>query len=522
MTIPEVLSRILAQPPGNPALGIGGRTLSYGALVTEAGALARVVAEADCGALGVAGLLAARSLTAYAGALSALLAGRGYVPLNPGFPTERTASMLVQSGTRVLIVGREGLAALAPLLARAPASMTVIGPELDGFDGLEAVAPGHRFLTRRQLPAGGPPAVPPGGAGTIAYLLFTSGSTGRPKGVPVSFGNLASYLDHVVGRHGIGPGDRVSQTFDLTFDLSVHDLFVTWSAGACLCPLPEAALLAPARFIREAGLSVWFSVPSIPMLMQRTRTLRPGLFPGLRLSLFCGEALPHCLAAAWAEAAPHSTLINLYGPTEATIAITEHRWTRAGVARHGIVPLGTVFPGQRAALLAEDGAVVAGAGRGELCLSGPQVTAGYLDDPGKTARQFIALSGTGGLWYRTGDAVERDPDGCLYFLGRVDSQIKIMGHRIELQDVDHALREAAGSDLAVAVPWPETADGIRGLVGCVVPAGAVDAAALLAACRRRLPDYMVPARIVFFEDLPLNSNGKIDRKALRARLEAGS
>jgi acyl-CoA synthetase (AMP-forming)/AMP-acid ligase II len=97
-----------------------------------------------------------------------------------------------------------------------------------------------------------------------------------------------------------------------------------------------------------------------------------------------------------------------------------------------------------------------------------------------------------------------------------------MGHRIELQDVDHALREAAGSDLAVAVPWPETADGIRGLVGCVVPAGAVDAAALLAACRRRLPDYMVPARIVFFEDLPLNSNGKIDRKALRARLEAGS
>jgi amino acid adenylation domain-containing protein len=533
MTLPDVLSRILARPSGNPALEIAGRTLSYGALLAEAGTLAKALADADCGALGVVGVLGARSLTAYAGALSALLAGRGYVPLNPRFPPDRTASMLAQSGTRALIVGREGLGTLGTLLARSPAPMTVLGPELDGFDGLEAGFPGHRFLARRHLPAGGdtvPGLAPPGGAGAIAYLLFTSGSTGTPKGVPVSFGNLSCYVDYMVGRTGIGAGDRTSQTFDLTFDLSVHDLFVTWAGGACLCPLPEAALLAPARFIREAGLSVWFSVPSIPMLMRRTRTLRPGLFPGLRLSLFCGEALPQSLAEAWADAAPRSVIVNLYGPTEATIAITEYLWHReasAAAARHGIVPLGTVFPTQRAALLDEDGALVAGAGRGELCLGGSQVTAGYLDDPGKTARHYLTLpdpspgpaTGTG-LWYRTGDLVERDEAGCLYFLGRTDSQIKIMGHRIELQEVDHALRQAAGTDLAVAVPWPETGDGLRGLVGCVVPAGPADAAALLAACRNRLPDYMVPSRIVFLATLPLNSNGKIDRKALRAQLEA--
>ncbi len=524
MTTPDVLSRILAQPSGNAALEIAGRTWTYGALIKDAGSLAGILLDADCGGLGVVGLLAARSPTAYFGVLATHIAGRGYVPLNPRFPLERTVSMLAQSGTRTLVVGREGLEALGPLLARMPEAMLVVGPDLDGFDGLEDAHPRHRFLSRRQLSAGG--RMRPASASAVAYLLFTSGSTGTPKGVAVSFGNLASYVDYMIGRCEMGAGDRSSQTFDLTFDISVHDMFITWSSGACLCPLAEATLLAPARFIRDAGLTVWFSVPSVAMLMRRTRTLRPGLFPGLRLSIFAGEALPESLVAAWADAAPNSTIVNLYGPTEATITIAEYRWERdagARSVRHGIVPLGNVFPTQEAVLLGEDGLVIVDSGRGELCLSGSQVTAGYLNNPSKTAEQFITLPGcNAGPWYRTGDLVERDETGCLHYLGRIDSQIKLMGHRIELQEVDCALREAAGTDLAVAVPWPETADGIQGLVGCVVAGGEADAAALLAFCRRRLPDYMVPGRIVFLDMLPLNSNGKIDRKALRFQLDAGA
>ncbi len=519
----DMLSRILARPPGDAALRLQGRTVSYGDLIARASVLAGVIASADCGPTGVVGLLAARSLTAYSGALAAHLAGRGYLPLHPRFPVDRTRTMLACAGTRVLIVGREGLPALATLLAQAPAPLTIVGPELDGFEGLEDTCPGHRFLPGALLSDQGvlPGSRPP--ASAAAYLLFTSGSTGTPKGVPVSFGNLESYVAYMAERTALTAADRTSQTFEMTFDLSVHDLFVTWSAGACLCPLTEGELLAPARFIRDAGLTVWFSVPSVPMLMKRTRTLTPGVFPDLRLSLFCGEPLPESIAATWAAAAPRGALVNLYGPTEATIAIAEYAWTpdgSGGAARHGVVPLGRLFPGHRGALLGEDGDATEGPGRGELCLCGPQVTAGYLNDPERTARQYVALPGlSGGPWYRTGDVVERDGSGCLYFHGRVDSQIKLNGHRIELQEVDHVLRAVSGTDLAVTVAWPVTEEGVRGLVGCVgAPA---DAAALLAGCRERLPDYMVPARIVFPETLPLNSNGKIDRKALFDLLDFG-
>ena len=207
--------------------------------------------------------------------------------------------------------------------------------------------------------------------------------------------------------------------------------------------------------------------------MQRLRILRPGLFPALRWSLFCGEPLPRRIAAAWAAAAPNATLENLYGPTEATIAITAYRLPVGpdAVARlPDIVPIGRPFPGQAAIVLDAAGAPAPMGEAGELCLGGSQVAEGYWRRPDLTADRFLPpvgrASGTG--WYRTGDRARETAEHGLVFLGRMDRQVKINGHRVELQEVEAALRQAAASDCVAALAWPMDADGLaRGIVAFV-------------------------------------------------------
>jgi amino acid adenylation domain-containing protein len=518
------LNRVLANYGPRPALAIDGRVWSYAEVIDAAADLAQLLQATDGGRLGLVGLLAHKSFAAYVGAVGAHLAGRGYVPLNVKFPPQRLAAMLRSSGTGALVVGPEGLPRLAELLEAAAGGpfCTIVGLGLESFAGLDKQHPTHRFVlagrARRTDGLASPPAMP---AAATAYLMFTSGSTGTPKGVPVSFGNLDAYVAHIIGQFPLEPDDRVSQTFDMTFDLSVHDLFITWASGACLYPLADVTLLNPAKFIREMALTAWFSVPSVAMFMGRARTLKPGVFPSLRLSLFCGEPLPVVTANAWSAAAPRSRVVNLYGPTEATIAIAAYEWNeegRNGIPEGGTVPIGRVFAPQSFCLLAEGGQVTAGPGRGELCLAGSQVTEGYLTAPEKTAERYVALAALPGRWYRTGDLVEADTKAVLHFLGRIDFQVKVNGYRVELGELEATLRAASGCDAVVAVPWPASNGSAQGLVAFILGEPR-ESAAVLSFCRRALPDYMVPSRIVWKEALPLNPNGKIDRTALAAELE---
>jgi non-ribosomal peptide synthetase component F len=183
----------------------------------------------------------------------------------------------------------------------------------------------------------------------LAYLLFTSGTTGDPKGVPISHQNVTAFLAANLDHYQFGPGDRCSQTFDLTFDLSVFDLFMALGSGACLYPLSSTDLLSPVDAVAERGLSIWFSVPAVAALQRQRGALRPGVMPSLRASLFCGEALSVEVANAWSEAAPNSIGENLYGPTELTIACTRHRFSSIDrqsdhqLSPGGLVPIGR-FP----------------------------------------------------------------------------------------------------------------------------------------------------------------------------------
>jgi acyl-coenzyme A synthetase/AMP-(fatty) acid ligase len=280
--------------------------------------------------------------------------------------------------------------------------------------------------------------------------------------------------------------------------------------------------MSPGGFIRDAELTMWFSVPSTGVFMRKLGALKPGAFPSLRWSLFCGEPLPMEVAKAWAAAAPASQVENLYGPTELTIACTLYTWDEQrspAESEHGVVPIGAPFPGMRVLVADESLRPVEPGEAGELMLTGPQVTLGYWKDRERTDAAFVVPPGEDAVFYRTGDRVRRPAGGRpMTYLGRVDHQIKVLGHRVELGEVEAALREASGVDAAVALGWPRTESGANGIVAFLGDLE-VDTAAVLETCRRRLPAYMVPRRIHLLAELPLNANGKFDRRALLEQLE---
>jgi acyl-coenzyme A synthetase/AMP-(fatty) acid ligase len=258
--------------------------------------------------------------------------------------------------------------------------------------------------------------------------------------------------------------------------------------------------------------------------MRKKGTLKPDTLPSLRASLFCGEPLPAETAEAWQAAAPQSRVENLYGPTELTIACLWYRWNSAvspAECVNGIVPIGRPFPGLGAALVDDDLHCVEQGEPGELCVSGPQTTPGYWRDPAKAAERFVELPGQAfpaERFYRTGDRVRRLPSGDYVYLGRTDHQIKVMGFRVELGEIEACLLSEPNTVEAVAIGWPVRDGSAEGIVAFVSGSG-IDLDWIRQQARTRLPDYMVPKDIKLVETMPLNVNGKIDRLALAASLE---
>ncbi len=508
--------------PDRVALYLGDRRWTYRELSGFAAQIRAAIAESQCGDGPVVGLLAAGSLTAYAGTLAVLGAGRGFLPIDPGYPPQRIYEIVDHAGIDTLVVGVEGLDRLDALLQQVGSPMAVVAPEAGPLRGVAARHPRHRYRAAPDLRDVYEPLKAPTGTTAPAYLIYTSGSTAAPRAVAVSHDNARAYLEAIDRRAPIRPDDRCSHTFPLTFDLSIHDLFATWSAGASLVAWTSPQRMDPSRFIQQHRLTRWFSVPTVAMTMQRLGELSPGRFPTLRDSLFCGEALPVSVARAWAKAAPNSSLFNLYGPTETTVAVTSYRFgggppQRDG--RRGVVSLGKVFEGQRALVVDDNDCPVARGERGELLLSGSQLADGYWRAPEATQRRFVSIDGQGDrLWFRTGDLVEIDDAGLLHFLGRLDDQIKLRGHHVELSEVDRALRRACGHSMAAAVGWPTDPTGVYGLVGMVASEEAIDDRHLLAQCRRELPRASVPDRIVGLPRLPQNERGKLDRRAMQQLL----
>ena len=512
--------------PGRPALEVDGRTWTYLELMRRATSLAATLDRHDTSRdPALTAVFAQRSATAFAGVLACLFRGHGYVPLNPGFPAERTRRMLERAGCRSVIVDAAAADGLDEVLTGIDRPLVLLLPDAPEARRVVTRWPQHTLIDAGALESADAWIPAPVGADSLAYLLFTSGSTGIPKGVMVAQRNVLHFVDAMVDRYSVTEDDRFSQLFDLTFDLSAFDMFVAWERGACVCCPSAKDKLVPASWVNEARLSVWFSVPSTGVLLSRLRKLGPGTFPRLRLSLFCGEALPVALAESWALAAPHSIVENLYGPTELTIACTAYRWDgqrSLGHCEQGLAPIGEPYP-QMSALVVDESLRELPAGEArELLVTGPQLSLGYWRDPERTAAAFVTPPGRSEIFYRTGDRVRRpSPELPLVYLGRADHQVKIQGYRVELGEVEAALREAAGVEVAIALGWPVTASGADA-VTAFLGGETGDVAAIQKRLRERLPGYMLPREIRFVSELPLNANGKVDRGALRRLLEAGS
>lgn len=488
--------RGLELSPHGAAVRVGAEELTY--------ARAHEMALRWGGALAghrVVGVLAAKNTTAYVGILAALYAGAAVVPLRPDFPVARLAQMLGASRATALICDGTG-ARLAPGLLGDRNDIAVLAPESDlgdtGFPVL-ATSPGDEL---------GEPC--PVARDDPAYLLFTSGSTGRPKGVVITHGNTGHYFRLLDARYDFTPADVFSQTFDLNFDCSLFDLFCAWGAGGTAVVVPPQAYRALPEYVAAAGLTVWFSTPSVIDLVRRMGGLDVAALPGLRWSYFAGEALQCRDAADWRRAAPNGILENLYGPTELTITVAAYRWCDEASPRaavNGVVPIGALHDGHDHLLLGEDDEPTAH--EGELCVAGPQLTPGYLDREDERGR-FLERDSV--RWYRTGDRVRMVGEGELAYLGRLDSQVQVQGWRVELAEVEDALRRCGVHDaVTVGVPGPcgtqlfsfytgprlATVDIVRGL-------------------RKLLPDGVIPKHFRHLAEFPLNGNRKVDRSRLAA------
>jgi D-alanine--poly(phosphoribitol) ligase subunit 1 len=417
------------------------------------------------------------------------------VPLNPDNPVERNAGIIADAGIKVLLYTEKEDKAR----------------ELSVSPGT-----GCRPLKNRVTPNPGKLDLVEQMHGDLCYLLFTSGTTGKPKGVPIYHRNLAAFLDMMLesGRYDFNRNDRFLQMFELTFDLSVFSFLVPLSVGASFYPLPqkEMAYLEVADILETGEISVALMVPSVINYLKSY--FAEINLPKMRYSLFCGEALYHETLTGWARCVPHAKIENLYGPTEATIFCLRYEWQR-GESPHpqakGIVPIGRPMEGMDAFKINENSLENSLDEEGELCLSGEQVTLGYWNNPSKTAEVF-GTTKNGKKFYRTGDLCKIDEAGNFLYLGRIDNQVKIDGHRVELEEIEFHTRVFCRDKQVVAILNTSEA-GFHFIVLFIE--GEKDLRkGLEEHLKKRLPDYMVPKEIITVSLFPLNSNGKIDRKAL--------
>lgn len=481
--------------PDRPAVEHRGRPLSYRALSGLADAAAARILHRGIAPGSRIALFTARDPRVHAAYLGILKAGCTVVPLGAEAPPAR-----VDAAYRLAQV-RMAFAPDPEAAARPDVPCAALDELTDGAETVEAR---------------------PADLGDQAYILFTSGSTGVPKGVPITHRSAAAYVRHAVDRHAVTAESRLSHAFELTFDPSVFDLFCAWTAGACLITPEPMDLMSPAHYVNRRRITHWFSVPSLVSLAARFGRLPKDAMPELRYSQFIGEPLTYEQARAWKAAAPRSGIVNTYGPTELTVACAEHRLhddpERWPPTRNGTVPIGAVYPHLEHAVLGEDGAP---ADEGELCVRGPQRFDGYLD-PAQNADRFVAITegrarpleaGTPGPhhWYLTGDRVRREA-GNLVHLGRLDRQVKVRGYRIELAEIEAALRGVPGvHEAAVTVV---DFHGAPGLAAVVRAEGPTDAQ-IQAALSPLLPPYMYPDYYARTDALPLTDNGKVDYKAVR-------
>ncbi|MFR9788499.1 non-ribosomal peptide synthetase [Streptomyces sp. MB22_4] len=491
----EVFARWAREGADGVAVVSGGRSWSFGEVDAWAERLAAVLRSRGVGPEVLVGVCLPRSVELIVGLLGVLKAGGVYVPLDPEYPMGRLEFMLADSGAAVVVGSGEVAGALA-----AGGGVPLVEPDAEVAEGVVAGAV--------------PVAVP----ANLAYVIYTSGSTGRPKGVQITHASLANVVAGAAEVLDVGPGRRTLQCVSFSFDISVLDTLATLSHGGTLVLTEKDDTSSPDRLaarLRDERIHTVVLPPSV------LTTLVGQEFPDLAVVASGGEACPPKLAAAFAA---RHRFVNGYGPTETAVAASFFQ-VAPDQADLDSVPIGGAMLGVTLRV-AEDGATaVPDGGVGEICIGGAGVARGYLGRPALTAAAFVPdpfSDVPGSRMYRSGDLGVVLPDGGLEFRGRVDHQVKVRGHRIELNEIERSLERHEGVGQA-AVVVAET--GLLGqqILAFVVPSTEGAGAPALSGTRLRrglaetLPDYMLPNSITVLDEFPLTVNRKIDRRALLTR-----
>lgn len=451
-----------------------------------------------------------KRVLSYALMLAAIRLGVAYVNIDVASPISRTGRILQVSAPSLLFYDDEAYQADMVELAKAQGCKLLL---LDSST-LPPVSEGDRERQRQfsRLVDGS----------TIAYIMFTSGSTGVPKGVAVTHQNVLHLIAWGHDRFGITERDNFANLSPMYFDNSVFDFYVGLFCGASLSPIHRGLLTKPYElvpYVSSQACTIWFSVPSALMYLMTMKAIAPGTLPDLRTIVFGGEGYPKVeLKKLYDRFCDQAVLVNVYGPTECTCICSGHTLGADDFQDlEGLPMLGQLNPNFDHRILDEDDR---DAVEGELCLIGPNVAAGYFNDLDRTASAFQTITDANRFMkrmYRTGDLV-KELGGKLHFVGRKDNQIKHMGYRIELEEIEHALVKLPHVDQA-AVVYQRTHAAYGKLVAYIACSGEVEDKALLQALGGLLPDYMVPAKLVVMLELPKNANGKVDRQNLLALLD---
>lgn len=476
----------------NSAFVINGLSYSYAELVALSKQIYALIDDKEGNEVG---LYVTDDIRTYASIIALWFQGKAYVPLNPNQPLERHKEVIESTKLKYVLSSDEKY-------------------ELDDLD----VA----CLYTNNLQAGDDTSKidfiqKPASDTSMAYVLFTSGSTGKPKGVPITRGNLAAFIDSMnnIGLD-ITSEDKCLQPFDLTFDFSVSSYVIPLVKGACIYTIPNKATKFTyiAELLEEHHLTVLQMVPSM------IRNLLPYMdevdVSSVRYNILCGEALTGKVIKPWHEVNPEMVSYNMYGPTEDTVFCTYYLVNKSNInnllAANDIVSIGKTFKNNEVLLLDDNNGVITGANvEGELCLCGEQLTPGYWKNDKENAEKFYEKEGK--RYYRSGDICYYAEDGNLMYVSRKDFQVKINGFRVELGEIENCYAAISGGKYSVVLPFTNQQGNTE--LAIVIEGKEYDYKKHQAALANVLPAYEVPARWLFIRSIPLNQNGKVDRKAIR-------
>ncbi|NVO08528.1 MAG: AMP-binding protein [Bacteroidales bacterium] len=440
------------------------------------------------------GVIINEDFESYVSCISVLLCGYGYVPLNPLSPNERNFETIQQAEIKVILTSHK--------------------TENDIFykdKGVNVIYTND--ITKGELNL----EFPSTNDLDPAYVIFTSGSTGKPKGTPLSRANLNAFLESVwLLNWKIDENDRFLQMSSMTFDMSILTFIIPLCVGACIYTVPEYEI----KYMYGLQLMIEHEITFIAVVPSTLSFLKPYFgeisLSSIRYSLVCGEAFPIELAKLWQECAPSSQIINIYGPTEATV-FTHSYVYKDGVNEkeyNNIMALGDLVKNIEGIILDDSGKEVSVGDKGELCISGTQLTGGYLLNPQKNAESFFEYNkdGMNKRFYRTGDIVFIDNENTYFYVGRKDTQVKIQGHRVELGDVEKNARDITKTEKTIAIALKNSMGNYY--IHLFVQGNNILKAEIIEFLKGRIPYYMIPSKVTFLEIIPLNANGKVDKIAL--------